>query len=673
MTRNGHSRASPALDVSPAYSIREPPLYDGFVLREEEEIKPQHLRPFLPYMEKSMDPNTSPPEWSKKDFRPVETAKNWLKTCNTQHCGRGSGCLIESHALDDPWSRPLLVIDVVENCIVNTPPTSRYVALSYTWEKSDGTTVCTTTKNLAGFKKPGGLIAAREVIPATVRETIDFVRQIGERYLWVDRFCIVQDETTAKQSQLNAMGKIYAGSYLTIVAAQSDDASGPLYNPCPSARAESHPDPLPMMTGRKILLDQTNGLMHTNWYSRAWTFQEYLFSKRKIVFQNDTVNWECAISAWHETQKVSLDTIPELMSRHNYIRTVSKSHINGDLAGFKFPPWPDVSRYARLVALFNQRNLTFPEDAVDAFAGVLSPLSRIFSGGFISGIPVLCFDAALLWQPHRRLLRRISARKSASEAILPSWSWVGWEGVLNSESWRSAGNYIFEGDQTYSSLQCSWKTTSTVQWTYSLTLKSPRKPIKPSAQYLDHTIDPDALTENTAWSWAQEVGENYTFRHSDFPLQPFRYPVPIRDQNVAHTPPISARYLHCTTVRASLHPSVVFNHEASSACLNMFLLTRDTYAFAGVLRFNGNHKEARQLKEIELVEISAGSVYPQDIEEQSFEEWNLSSFQDANLYEFVNVLWVEWVEGVAYRKALGRVKKEVWENLEKETIELTLG
>jgi len=42
-------------------------------------------------------------------------------------------------------------------------------------------------------------------------------------------------------------------------------------------------------------------------------------------------------------------------------------------------------------------------------------------------------------------------------------------------------------------------------------------------------------------------------------------------------------------------------------------------------------------------------------------------------YEFFNVLWVEWKDGVAYRKALGRVFKEVWEAQALEEVGLVLG
>jgi hypothetical protein len=43
------------------------------------------------------------------------------------------------------------------------------------------------------------------------------------------------------------------------------------------------------------------------------------------------------------------------------------------------------------------------------------------------------------------------------------------------------------------------------------------------------------------------------------------------------------------------------------------------------------------------------------------------------IYEFYNVLWVEWKGGVTYRRALGRVFKKVWESVPREEVDIILG
>ncbi|KAF1948683.1 HET-domain-containing protein, partial [Byssothecium circinans] len=419
---------------------------------------PAHLQPFIPYVEKEKDESRGKPVWEKRAINPVKTVKEWLEACDVLHADR---CGSNIGSDDNPWSGPLLLIDVENLCLVPAPPGARYVALSYTWGVG-GTDACTTKENLARLREQNSLSEESfNMLPRTIRDAMALTHGIGERYLWVDRFCIVQDETLAKQSQLQAMGNIYANSLFTLVAANGDDASSPLYEAGPATRISIHPPDQNTghgMSSEQILLNQSMYLRRCNWYSRAWTFQEYLFSKRRVVFQSDTMNFECLQAAWHEGQDLS--------------RFARSSQLTGSLkqqsaSGFKHTPWPDVARYARLVSLFSQRDLTFPEDVLDAFAGILSELSRTFPKGFISGLPVMSFDAVLLWQPWTYMQRRRALKCSASDAFLPSWSWVGWNGDMDSMSWRSASSYLFEHDEQYGGQQCSWRTVSTVSWEYS--------------------------------------------------------------------------------------------------------------------------------------------------------------------------------------------------------------
>lgn len=42
-------------------------------------------------------------------------------------------------------------------------------------------------------------------------------------------------------------------------------------------------------------------------------------------------------------------------------------------------------------------------------------------------------------------------------------------------------------------------------------------------------------------------------------------------------------------------------------------------------------------------------------------------------YHFYNLLWIEWKNGIAYRKGLARVAKSVYDDLPKDEIDLYLG
>jgi hypothetical protein len=337
--------------------------------------------------------------------------------------------------------------------------------------------------------------------------------------------------------------------------------------------------------------------------------------------------------------------------------------------------------------LVNRRNLTYPEDILDAFAGILTHLSRSFPGGFISGLPQMCFDAALLWQPWTPMIRRKAIGRSASDAVLPSWSWAGWAGNMNSESWRSAANYLFEtDDEVNKGQQCSWKTISTVKWTYSVDLDSRHKEIKiPSAFANPQFEPPEGGTLPLGWSAQPSTQSNgdTIYHHSCDPSHPFRYPIPIRDQRKAHIPPVTARYLHGKTRRGFLVAGPIYRGEnVTSICPALELLTQQG-EWAGFLRLNGTSYSEddsgdgviqRDAGLLELIEISEGEVQNQPIEEKSFDEWNREGCpRYSGLYKFVNVLWIEWEDGVAYRKALGRVEKSIWQRVATERIDITLG
>jgi Heterokaryon incompatibility protein (HET) len=66
------------------------------------------------------------------------------------------------------------------------------------------------------------------LIPQTMEDAITFVKCIGERYLWVDLFCIDQSNEEEKQSQIDSMDRIYASAYLTLVCLDGQDADSGL-------------------------------------------------------------------------------------------------------------------------------------------------------------------------------------------------------------------------------------------------------------------------------------------------------------------------------------------------------------------------------------------------------------------------------------------------------------
>ena len=66
----------------------------------------------------------------------------------------------------------------------------------------------------------------------------------------------------------------------------------------------------------------------------------------------------------------------------------------------------------------------------------------------------------------------------------------------------------------------------------------------------------------------------------------------------------------------------------------------------------------------ELVVISKGFAY-NDNYEYSMDEWKCKERpRSGEKYEFYNVMWISWLDGIAYRNGIGRVPKKIWEKEE---------
>jgi hypothetical protein len=294
----------------------------------------------------------------------------------------------------------------------------------------------------------------------------------------------------------------------------------------------------------------------------------------------------------------------------------------------------------------------------------------------------------MLWQPWRSMTRRQAKRTGTDDAVLPSWSWAGWQGVIQTESWRSAAIYQLSNDNDEApDQQCSWKTISTIQWSWSHTLTSARQPIHVPSEHArpDLALRTDELPSGWSRVDPPSGAGPKLYRHVRILSQLFRFPIPLCSPMDAPQPVINARYIHCKTRRAFLKPGRGFR----SWCSNCFAIELQTSSgrWAGVLRLPntrakvevhmlmlGGKRNQNERTDCEVIELSAGSVQNQTLDDKTFDEWESPECpRHQGLYEFINVMWIEREGGVAYRRALGRVEAKTWGRLAKETINISLG
>jgi hypothetical protein len=128
--------------------------------------------------------------------------KKWKEYCINSH---GAKC---GTRFNGPRSSRIRLIEVKQECIVELTENVEWVALSYLWGKSNNLTL--EKESLDQFKKPGFL--SRDRVPKTIYDAMILTAAIGEKYLWVDSICIVQDDDLDKMEFNPRMSAIYGHS-----------------------------------------------------------------------------------------------------------------------------------------------------------------------------------------------------------------------------------------------------------------------------------------------------------------------------------------------------------------------------------------------------------------------------------------------------------------------------
>ncbi|KAJ8112945.1 hypothetical protein OPT61_g4809 [Boeremia exigua] len=280
--------------------------------------------------------------------------------------------------------------------IVAAPIKCRYVALSYVW----GTVVRTFSYHIGD--------ALQEDIPKTILDSIEVARELEIRYLWIDRYCIDQDDQHDVHCQVSVMAAIYANAYLTIFAVAGVDPSHGL----PGVSTTQRLPPDDVMIGTVRLrpdrdLDTAEDIRISKWSSRAWTLQEGLFSRRRLFFTENEVVFSSNVEVFGEYS-------PRRFTRHLDCATFGPYYV-GDVL---------THDLGMLVSMYSERHLGRDEDALNAISGMLNALGKPGSKqAHMWGIPfnrpgVDNRILTLTWWSTRQGVRRYG---------FPSWSPLGWK------------------------------------------------------------------------------------------------------------------------------------------------------------------------------------------------------------------------------------------------------
>ncbi|CZR61750.1 uncharacterized protein PAC_11647 [Phialocephala subalpina] len=535
----------------------------------------------------------------------------WKRCCNSQNY---EACQQYPASSQLVKASPTWIIDTWRLCLVNGNTGSPYVALSYVW----GTAPFfkTTIRNVARLQSDFALADSHQKlgVPRTIEDAIALVGLLKERYLWVDALCIVQDDDETKYAEINNMASIFAGASITIIAEQGEDANHGLRGLCHiSQRRTLSQDIFRPAKGYNIV------------YPHKWPRQPY---KVPLCSFYEEIEEDPG-------SKLRLDNRPA-------------PNVVVFLTSF-----PCLYEYSELLRDYNRRNFTHPQDALFAASGITTALSRTFYGGFICGLPLMFLDVALCWQPTGKCERRVASTSGdPTELGLPSWSWVGWKCEPDHRAWENGCDYVKRSP----SLRAGWSTLQTLPIVRWFSQNWTTRETTPIYQFQDTVQERKAIAmqgrDETPSGWTRYDSIVHSDRDSTEDGPAWNNLIPPRKQIGSYEDAVSIRDNQGNWVGALRLQTPLSYKGYNDSC------------------------SSQEKVACELVVISAGYAIVSDLGGDGIDEWyteeRVKGSRD-DKYEFYNVLWVEWKNDIAYRKAMRRVLKLAWEAQDLEWIDLVLG
>ncbi|KAE9376481.1 HET-domain-containing protein [Stipitochalara longipes BDJ] len=352
--------------------------------------------------------------------------KEWLDYCKTHHkviCG-----------LEGDQSLNLKLIDCTSLSIVSPSELPPYAALSYVWGHN----------GISTYTKGRNIILGS--LPNVITDAIVVTKELGLNFLWVDKLCIDQDNPDTKHDQISHMDFIYRSAEITFVAAAGEDENTGL--PGVGTRVR-RTQPVAQFGDMKIISSMSHPfhtITNSRWWTRGWTYQEAVLSRRCLVFTEDQVYFKYYAMNCFESIQNNLD----LTHVKNKSKSLQFMH-SGIFSGKRKQAFAAVDleksavgnlvRYLEHVHQYSSKNLSFEEDALEAFAGITSYLQRARDPIFqVWGVPFwyprgraaveVCKSiiVGLLWRHIRDL--DPTSEKPYRRPGFPSWSWAGWVGQI---------------------------------------------------------------------------------------------------------------------------------------------------------------------------------------------------------------------------------------------------
>lgn len=297
----------------------------------------------------------------------------WFRNCKDHH----EYCRLHERK-STAHQIELKAIDCTTRKICTLPSQVEYICLSYVWGSS------TDTSSQARTGTSGPL----HDLPKTIEDAIHVTLQLGINFLWVDRYCIDQNDPEEKHHMISNMDQIYLNSTFTIIAAEGDGPHTGLPGVCGTPRKPQRVIRVKQLT--LIGIESVSQyVQNSKWNTRGWTYQEMLLSRRILLFTDTRIYYQC-LSGF------GLEGVTRTILRRRQERNSNNASWTEKVPGTKHVfPILQSNLLGKIIlsrlSEYFERALSFPADTVRAVLGIFSALrmSGAFTLNQFYGMPVV--------------------------------------------------------------------------------------------------------------------------------------------------------------------------------------------------------------------------------------------------------------------------------------------